>query len=231
MKTKIYIVEDETIVALDLKKILLDLGYSVCGMATNYNKGYKEIIELLPNLILMDINLKNSKSGIELTKELQRTHTIPVIYLTAYSDANTLSSAISTNPVGYINKPFKRSDVYTTIELGLYKGKNNFFVESEENIIELGYGYSFHPKNNVILFENRIIKLGEKEFTLLKILIKARGNIVPYSQIEYEIWPVGMSSENLLRSLIHRIRIKIDPKIIENVHGIGCKLNQFNHSF
>jgi len=231
MKTKIYIVEDETIVTLELKRILLDLGYSVCGTAINYDKGYREIIEFLPDIILMDINLKNSKSGIELSKELQKTHTIPVIYLTAYNDTHTLSSAISTNPVGYINKPFKRSDIYTAIELGLHKATNNSIPISPKNIIELGYGYSFHLKNNVIWFENTIIKLGSKEFHFLRILIEARGNVVPYSQIKYEIWPDGTSSENLLRSLIHRVRIKLHPKIIENIHGVGCKLNRYNSSF
>ncbi|MDD2699081.1 MAG: response regulator [Arcobacteraceae bacterium] len=228
MNIKIYIVEDEVIVAIDLKKILENIGYEVCGIATNYDQAFKEINLLLPDIILMDINLKNSKSGIELATDIKLTHDISVIYLTAYSDADTLSKAINTDPVGYINKPFNIVDIYTTIELGLYKSKNNPLTIDSQDVINLGYGYSYYKKHNHIQFGDKVIKLGEKEFTLLKILINAKGKIVTYPQIEYEIWPEGVSANNVLRSLIYRLRTKIDPKIIENVHSIGCKLNKFN---
>ncbi len=69
----------------------------------------------------MDINLKNSKDGIETAKEIQKIENIPIIYLTAYSDENTIERAIKTNPISYLLKPFKREELKSTILLGLYK--------------------------------------------------------------------------------------------------------------
>lgn len=72
-----------------------------------------------PNIVLLDINLEDEVNGIEIAEYINEHHKIPFIYLTSYSDSDTFNKA-KTNPMAYITKPFKKSDIYTNIELALY---------------------------------------------------------------------------------------------------------------
>lgn len=119
----ILIVEDEIIVALDIQSAIESMGHKSLGIATNYNEVLELIEKNTPDIILMDINLQNSISGIEIVEKLNEIRKIPVIYLTAYTDENSINKAIKTNPVGYIVKPFNIPELKATILLGLSKTK------------------------------------------------------------------------------------------------------------
>lgn len=132
-KTKILIVEDEKIVAIDIKNTLVHLGYNVCGIALSGEDALKQIKETQPALVLMDIVLKGDMDGIEAAEHVRHRSNIPVIYLTAYADQKTLERAKITEPFGYIIKPFKEQELYTAIEMALYKHKmESKLKESEE---------------------------------------------------------------------------------------------------
>jgi hypothetical protein len=120
---KILIVEDETIVAFNIKNRLEGLGYSVIDIITSGEKALKKVTEMPPDLILMDIKLKGSIDGIETAHQIRKHFSIPVVYLTAYTDEETLNRAKVTEPFGYILKPFEARDLCTTIEMALYKHK------------------------------------------------------------------------------------------------------------
>ncbi|TGC11509.1 response regulator [Methanolobus halotolerans] len=118
---KIMIVEDEKIVALDIKDSLESFGYSVpCMVSTG-----KDAIEMArihnPDLILMDVVLKGDMDGIKATEIIHDHCDIPVIYLTAYSDEKTIARAKLTSPFGHILKPFENRELRTNIEIALYK--------------------------------------------------------------------------------------------------------------
>ena len=121
MEETILIVEDESIVAQDLQGILEDLGYDVPGIADCGELAVEKVAEFNPSLILMDIRLIGAIDGIEAAEIIQEKHDIPVIYLTAHSDAKTLERAKHSCPFGYILKPFQERELYTTIEIALYK--------------------------------------------------------------------------------------------------------------
>jgi PAS domain S-box-containing protein len=132
-KTKILIVEDEKIVAVDIKNTLLHLGYAVCGIALSGEDALKQIKETQPALVLMDIVLKGDMDGIEAAEHVRHRFNTPVIYLTAYADHKTLERAKITEPFGYIIKPFEEKELYTAIEMALYKYKmETKLKESEE---------------------------------------------------------------------------------------------------
>ncbi|BAQ61316.1 diguanylate cyclase/phosphodiesterase with PAS/PAC sensor [Geminocystis sp. NIES-3708] len=120
---KIFIVEDEIIAAESLMIDLTQLGYEVIGKSNNGEKALLEIQKTNPDLVLMDINLKGNMDGIKLTEELAKITSIPVIYLTAYSNEEILSRAANTFPYGYIVKPYKKEDLSTTIIVALQKYK------------------------------------------------------------------------------------------------------------
>jgi DNA-binding NarL/FixJ family response regulator len=107
-KAKILIVEDQAIVGLDIKSALQKLNFEVIGAVTNYTDAINSIQKDSPNIIIMDINLDNSKDGIETaTVAKQINPDIAIIYLTAFADDTTIHRAAHTDPVGYLVKPFK----------------------------------------------------------------------------------------------------------------------------
>src|SRR5881392_1039100 len=120
---RIMIVEDEAIVALDLQYKLKTLGYAVSGVASSGEEAVRKVPQTGPDLVLMDIKLKGDMDGIDAAQRIRDEFNIPVVYLTAYSDENTLQRAKVTEPAGYLLKPFKDREVYATIEMALYKHK------------------------------------------------------------------------------------------------------------
>ncbi|KST64548.1 hybrid sensor histidine kinase/response regulator [Mastigocoleus testarum] len=121
MKESILIVEDERIIACDIKDCLEKFGYDVPAITAYGEKAIQTAEELNPDLILMDIMLKGKKNGIEAAEEIITRLNIPIIFLTAYSDEYTLNKAKTTQPFGYILKPFEETQLVTTIEIALNK--------------------------------------------------------------------------------------------------------------
>ncbi len=115
------VVEDEAIVALDIVNRLKHLGYHVAGLASSGEKAVALAGEARPDLILMDIMLEGGMDGIEAAGIIKDRFGIPVVYLTAYADSETLQRAKVTSPFGYIIKPFEDRELSTTIEMAIYK--------------------------------------------------------------------------------------------------------------
>ena len=120
-KTQILVVEDEHIVAKDIQSRLQGLGYHIPAVASSGEEALQKAEETRPDLVLMDIRLKGPMNGVEAAEELRRRFNIPVVYLTAYADDHTLHRAKVTEPFGYILKPFEERELYTCIEVALYK--------------------------------------------------------------------------------------------------------------
>ena len=120
---RILIVEDERIIALDLKRRLERFGYHVVGMASEAADAIELASAELPDLVLMDIMLSSGADGITAATEIRRRHRIPVVFLTAYADEATIQRAKIAEPVGYVLKPFKERELHTTIDIGLYKSR------------------------------------------------------------------------------------------------------------
>jgi signal transduction histidine kinase len=115
----ILIVEDERIIALDLKERLLRLGYGVIGIASRAETVLQFITDGHPDLVLMDIRLRGEVSGIEIATQIRSHFDLPVVFLTAHADAATLEAALATHPFGYIVKPFADHDLSTTLQVAL----------------------------------------------------------------------------------------------------------------
>jgi len=132
-RPRILIVEDEAIVAEDLEMAITDIGYEVVGRASRADDAVSMALELKPDLILMDIVLRGEKNGIEASREIKEKTTIPVLFLTAYSNLELIDAAKSTEPYAYIVKPFRERQLLASIEMALYKSKMEARLkESEE---------------------------------------------------------------------------------------------------
>lgn len=131
---KILIVEDELIAAESLKTDLTKIGYEVVGIVNSGEKAIKNATETNPDLILMDIMLKGKMDGITAAEIIKETLQIPIIYLTAYADLNTLKRAKLTHAYGYLVKPYKLADIVTTMAIAMEKCKED--VKTKINLIE-----------------------------------------------------------------------------------------------
>jgi diguanylate cyclase (GGDEF)-like protein/PAS domain S-box-containing protein len=131
---KILIVEDEKIIALDLQRRLERFGYSVVGMASDGVEAIALARVRLPDIVLMDIMLAGSMDGIEAAKQIRAQLDIPIIFITAYTDEKTLERAKEVEPFGYILKPFKERELYTTIDIALYKNNIDKKLHKQERL-------------------------------------------------------------------------------------------------
>ena len=149
MSTKIYIIEDEPLIAETIKTALEKEGYIILGMTDNAKEALFDIEQLQPDLIIVDISLDGKMDGIEMVEHLKKKSDIPFIYLTSHSDDETLERVKHTEPSGYIVKPFNEKTLKSNIELALYKNKiqkqsissneenNSFFVKNKGELIKI----------------------------------------------------------------------------------------------
>lgn len=121
--TNILIVEDENVVALEIQERLKSYGYHVTGFAVSGEEAIKMAEATCPDLVLMDIMLKGKMDGVDAAQMIRACFDIPVVYLTALSDENTLQRAKATKPFGYLIKPFNEKELHSTIEVALYMHK------------------------------------------------------------------------------------------------------------
>jgi PAS domain S-box-containing protein len=119
--TQILVVEDETIIALNLKENLESIGYAVVGIAASGEKAVAKATQLRPDLVLMDIRLKGSMDGIQAAQQIWESLSIPVIFVTGHSDQSTLERATITAPFGYILKPVKEKELSVAIAIALQR--------------------------------------------------------------------------------------------------------------
>lgn len=169
-KVKILVVEDESIISKDIQHSLKHLGYAIAGSATTGEKAIELVNEKKPDLVLMDIMLKGDMSGIEAAEIIKQTHSIPVIFLTAYVDEATLEKAKILEPHGYVIKPFKEIDLHTSIEIALYKHK-----KEEEVVQERDYLYTLAEGKDTQDFifvkaNSRLVKLNTKDIYFVEAL-------------------------------------------------------------
>lgn len=223
-QVKVLVVEDETIVALDIKNTLRELHFEVTDLVTTYQDAFKSIQKNTPHILLVDIYLANSKSGIELAKDVKEAFFLPVIFLTAYCDEATIKQAIKTNPIAYITKPFKRDDIKSNILLAQYKMNHLHQTQIPNNCKNLGFGFYYDEREKLLFYEQMPIRLSPKERELLAILVSARGQVVTFRTLENFIWPHAPVCDSNLRTLIYRLRTKLEYKLIITVPSVGCKL-------
>jgi PAS domain S-box-containing protein len=122
-KARIMVVEDEGIVALQIKDTLENLGYDVPAIVLSGEEALAKISGTEPDLVLMDIQLKGELSGIQAAKRIHGAFEVPVVFLTAYSDAETLEMAELTEPYGYVLKPFEEKSLHAVIQMALFKSR------------------------------------------------------------------------------------------------------------
>lgn len=153
---KVMIVEDELIIAEDIRSKLSGLGYNVTGIATDVKEAESLLQKNSPDIVMLDIILRDGDDGIALAEIIRNQYNIPFIFLTSHADKVTIERAKRLKPDGYLVKPFTDRDLYSSIEIAFFKKADNQ-VKLEESSFE---------HENMVLNDCIIIK---KDYLLIKI--------------------------------------------------------------
>lgn len=201
-ETKLLIVEDEGVTALEIQSKVEEWGYSVLDVVSSGEEAVKTALDKKPDLILMDIVLKEKLNGIEAAKLIKKTYEVPIIYLTAYGDEKTLQKAKITFPQAYLLKPFEENELKFAIEMGLYKHDMEIKLKrSEERYRTLAE--NARDMIFIINLEDRIEYVNRYAADLLglkpqDLIGELRQNLFPMEIPENQKKGIDKASETLL---------------------------------
>ena len=201
---KVLIVEDEMIIAANISLQLTNLGYEVTGIIPRGEEVLSHIEYNLPDIILMDINLKGDLDGIEIAGFIQISYKIPIIFLTANADEAHFNRAKATNPYGFISKPFKKLDLQRAIELTIIRIQEEQTIEkgvelnADETFILSDCIFVRNHDKMVKVFISDILYI-EAERNYCKIHCKDKEHLLVMTLKDVE---EKLTSKNFLR--IHR---------------------------
>lgn len=159
---QVIIVEDDPIIAEDIKEMLSNINYSIIGIAYTKSTALDLIKNKNPDLVLLDINLNGQFEGLEIAAFINETKKVPFVYLTSYSSQEIIDKAKTTLPMGYIVKPFNERELYSTIEIALY------------NFSRFQISIEWNKENFNKLVENEIT---QKEFEILIGIYEGKNNL------------------------------------------------------
>ncbi len=208
-KVKILVVEDELIIAEDIRMMLEDLGYEVIGTVPDYSEAIELIDKNLPDVVLIDILLAGEKDGITLAETIREKFNLPFIFITSHSDTATVERAKSVHPDGYLVKPFEKRDLYTSIEIAFSN-----FISKEET--------EFEKEDSFFLKDSIFIR---KDYLLVKIRfndlkwVKSDGNYLDlYCTDEKHL--VRSSMKNFVQRLPANRFLQVHKSYLVNLEHI-----------
>ncbi len=242
-KNTIIIVEDDEITALNLKLSLQKHGYKILAICDTATDAVQNIENYKPQIVIIDISLQEGNDGIILGRTISKNYPIPFIYLTSYSDDDIITEAITTEPYGYIVKPFDPSSLHATIQMAIFKfdmeckrreDANASKIdeesvekllfskrEADRSIVFFGTSYYIDIAKNEIYCNTQKLKLTKKENAILRLLVAKLGSVITFEQAINYVWKEDGATENSIRTLVWRLRSKLPTDIIKNASGIG----------
>ncbi len=186
-KSKILIVEDESIIAMELESSLLSLGYEVTSIVDTGEKTLKRVEEDKPDIVLMDIRIKGEMDGIETASVVREKFGIPVVFSTAYLDEERIGRAKITMPFGYVLKPIQERDLKVTIEMALYVSRVDIERRKTETLLkesEEKYKTIIESANEgIIIIQDGSFKYGNPEILEFSGYSQKEFQTIPFSSV------------------------------------------------
>lgn len=116
-RLKVFIAEDDVFISEQLNDILQELGYETQEIGFDYDSSIEILSKIQPDIAILDIKMHGNDEGLRIAEYINKHHMIPFVFLTSFSDQETVDAAISLNPSAYLVKPFKKSDIFATLEV------------------------------------------------------------------------------------------------------------------
>jgi DNA-binding LytR/AlgR family response regulator len=210
----VFIVEDKAVIAESIEKMLMQAGFYVAGKATRGEAVLEQVKIALPDIILMDIQLAGKMDGIATAEKIKETITIPIIYLTDFSDVATVERAKKTQPANYLLKPFDAKGLRIAIEVAFYNTSKGITPPSGE--IKAVETTSFKVENNLF------IKDGDMLFriTIEDIIWIEAGGSYCYVHAKTKKYTRTVSLKDFLEELNHPDIIRIHRSHAVNIRHV-----------
>ncbi|HEX2574586.1 MAG TPA: ATP-binding protein [Polyangia bacterium] len=192
---RIFIVEDQRLIAADLENTLKKLGYKVVGSVSSGEEALQKTLDARPDLVLMDIRLRGEMDGITAAEAIRRRLDVPIVYLTAYADEETIARAKGTTPFGYVVKPFNERELRATLEIALYKHETDRLLAEERARRQAAEEYHERLEENA--------RERERLVTELKEAVRARDEFLQIASHELKtpLTPLQLQLDTLARAL------------------------------
>lgn len=217
---RIMIVEDEALVADFLAEVLVDRGYEVVAIADNGKDAIAHAQTLLPDLVLMDIEIRGPMDGIQVAAKLKGA--VPIIFLTAYKDDETVLMAVDQKPSAYLIKPVTEAELLATVAVTFKNHTPSRSLAPPQALPALPYRYC---KESGLLYEaGDIIPLSRLERRLAGLLFAQAGQVVNQGSILAVCWPEALVSDSSVRNLVFKLRRKVPLVQIEVIKDLGYRL-------
>lgn len=217
-KLRVLVIEDESIISIHIKNTLQILGHEAVAVAKSSDIALDLVEKIGIDIALVDINIEGSRDGIDTAKILRDGYNLPIIFLTAYKDVETIKRASQIDFVGYILKPFRNDELEAMLNMAIAK------YELDEKLYKIDDNYSFCYEKDCLKLDREVIDLTENETKLIRLLCTAKGAIVSYDNIDNAIWYSEPVSDTTRRQLFHRIKTKLKDFPLEVVRGVGYKI-------
>jgi DNA-binding response OmpR family regulator len=226
----IIIVEDEVITQRYLQDIFAQYDVTVSGCFTNAKEALAGVRTLKCDMILMDINIKGPKDGIQLAREILNVFTLPIVFITAHNDDNTLEELLELAPYGFVGKPFSSKELIVAIQIAqkrflTHNAQSKLQNKKNEKHLFIDENYTYSLELSELYKNNSTINLNQKQSILLKILIENINHTVHYELLIFHIWGEIDVSDSALRTLVYSLRKLLPDLPIVSQSKVGYRLS------
>ncbi|SFV70560.1 sensory transduction regulatory protein [hydrothermal vent metagenome] len=225
----VVIVEDEVITQRYLQNILSHYQITVSACFDNAKDTLANIKNLPCDLLLVDINIKGSMDGIQLAEEILRMVTLPIVFISAHNDDNTLEEVLEVAPYGFIAKPFSSKDVFVMLQVAYnrYLTQLNPVAEQKKELLEIVINetYCYSKKTMELMRNGKSVKLNHKQKIFLSVLAAYPNKAVGYDFLISKIWGSGEVSDSALRTLVYSLRKLLPDLPVVSRSKVGYMLS------
>jgi len=207
----IVIVEDEVITQRYMQDIFLQYDLHVSGCFNNAKDTLANLKHIKCDFLLMDINIKGPVDGIQLARQLLEHYTIPIVFVTAHNDDETLEELLELAPYGFIGKPFSSKELMTTIKIAYKRYITHSTVSHKEekpdlSDIVINEKYRYSKMTHELFANDSPIKLNQKQYKLLEVLANNVNHTVHYDIMIGHVWGSEKVADSALRTLVYSVR-------------------------
>ena len=223
----ILIVEDEVITQRYLQDIFEQHDVNVVACLDNAADTLDMLSNTCCDMILMDINIKGAKDGIQTATEILQLCNVPIVFMSAYNDKRTIKEVLAVSLYGFLSKPFNERELYIALEIAWKNFYQHTLIEEpiREKKIKLYDACYYELETQNIYLDNSLVSLSHNQQVLLETLIKGLNSMVDKELLSYNIWGTKEESSSALRTVVYLLRKKLNGIQIssQSKHGYLLK--------